>query len=235
VPEPTLEVRLLRSHSERVAAGAVAARALRDDPLFVYLHGDDPLARMVGAYAAFREPERPPDDGRGLRRLLRSTRSAIDPRVAATVWGALLNGDVIGTAAAAAPGSCFVELLPAEVRTEPRAPEGAPGSPDRLARVMYELCANHSTERHWHVGPVGVEPGLQGRGVGAKVMRLLCDAMDGNGEIAFLETEKPENVVFYRRLGFEVTSESELPGLHTWFMRREPQGKPPRTPEPQRR
>ena len=57
-------------------------------------------------------------------------------------------------------------------------------------------------------------------------MQLLCDAMDANGEIAFLETEKPENVVFYRRLGFEVMSESELPGLHTWFMRREP-----RTPQ----
>jgi ribosomal protein S18 acetylase RimI-like enzyme len=223
VPESTLDVRLLRSHSERVAAGAVAARALRDDPLFTYLHGDDPLARMAGAYGAFREPVRTPDGGQGLRRLLRSTRSAIDPRPAPIVWGALLNGDVIGTAAAAAPGSCFVDMLPTDVRIEPKGSEGAPGSPDRLARVMHELCTNHSMERHWHVGPVGVEPGLQGRGVGAKVMRLLCDAMDQNGEIAFLETEKPENVVFYRRLGFEVTSESELTGLHTWFMRRAPQ------------
>jgi ribosomal protein S18 acetylase RimI-like enzyme len=223
VTDPKLDVRLLHSHTERAAAGAVAARALRDDPLFTYLHGDDPLARMAGAYGAFREPVRTPEGGQGLRRLLRSTRSAIDPRPAPVVWGALLNGDVIGTAAAAAPGSCFVDMLPADVRIEPRGAEGAPGSPDRLARVMYELCTNHSTERHWHVGPVGVEPGLQGRGVGAKVMRLLCNAMDQNGEIAFLETEKPENVVFYRRLGFEVTSESELTGLHTWFMRREPQ------------
>jgi ribosomal protein S18 acetylase RimI-like enzyme len=223
MPEPKLEVRLLHSHSERVAAGAVAARALRDDPLFMYLHGDDPLARMAGAYGAFREPVRSPEGGHGLRRLLRSTRAAVDLRPAPTVWGALLGGDVIGTAAAAAPGACFVDMLPADIRTEPTGPEGAPGSPDRLARVMYELCTNHSTERHWHVGPVGVEPGLQGRGVGAKVMQRLCDAMDHNGEIAFLETEKPENVVFYRRLGFEVTSESELTGLHTWFMRRDPQ------------
>jgi ribosomal protein S18 acetylase RimI-like enzyme len=223
VPGPKLEVRLLHSHSERAAAGAVAARALRDDPLFLYLHGDDPLARMAGAYAAFREPVRTPSDGRGLRRVLRSTRAAFDARPAPTVWGALLNGDVVGTAAAAAPGSCFVDLLPVDVRAEPTGSEGAPGSPDRLARVMYELSKNHSTERHWHVGPVGVEPGLQGLGVGAKVMRLLCDAIDADGEIAFLETEKPENVVFYRRVGFEVTSESDLTGLHTWFMRRAPQ------------
>jgi ribosomal protein S18 acetylase RimI-like enzyme len=225
VPEPKFEVRLLHTHSERAAAGAVAARALRDDPLFVYLHGDDPLARMAGAYGAFREPVRTAEDSHGLRRLLRSTRSAIDVRPAPTVWGALLNGDVIGTAAAASPGACFVDMLPADARTEPAGREGGPGSPDRLARVMYELCANHSTERHWHVGPVGVEPGLQGRGVGAHVMRLLCEAMDHDGEVAFLETEKPENVVFYRRVGFEVTSESDLTGLHTWFMRREPQRK----------
>jgi ribosomal protein S18 acetylase RimI-like enzyme len=223
VPGPTLEVRLLHSHGERVAAGAVAARALRDDPLFAYLHGADPLARMAGAYGAFREPARTREGGRGLRRLLRSTHAAVDARPAPTVWGALLNGDVVGTAAAAAPGSCFVDMLPADVRNEPTGPEGEPGSPDRLARVMHELSTHHSTERHWHVGPVGVEPGLQGRGVGAKVMRLLCDAMDVHGEIAFLETEKPENVVFYRRLGFEVTSEFDLTGLHTWFMRREPQ------------
>jgi hypothetical protein len=53
-------------------------------------------------------------------------------------------------------------------------------------------------------------------------MGLLCAAMDAEGEIAFLETEKPENVVFYRRLGFEVVSESHLGDLHTWFMRRAP-------------
>ena len=80
MPEPKLEVRLLFSHTERVAAGGVAARALRDDPLFVYLHGDDPLLRMAGAYAAFREPMRTPTGGTGLRRLLRSTRAGCRTR-----------------------------------------------------------------------------------------------------------------------------------------------------------
>jgi hypothetical protein len=53
-------------------------------------------------------------------------------------------------------------------------------------------------------------------------MARLCEAMDAEGEIAFLETETAANVVFYRRLGFEVVSEAELPGLPLWFMRREP-------------
>lgn len=214
-----LEVRLLHG-AERAAAAGVAARALRDDPLFVYLNGADPLDRMAASYGAFREPATSRAAG-WWQRLFGGTPEPAGPPPP-TVWGALASGYVVGGAAAAPPGVCFVELLPAEIRRAPRGPEGEPGSPTRLARVLAELSAHHTDERHWHVGPVGVEPGLQGRGVGAAVMGQLCAAMDAEGEVAFLETEKPENVVFYRRLGFEVVSESELTGLHTWFMRREP-------------
>lgn len=215
-----IDVRLVGGE-ERAAAAGVAARALRDDPLFVYLHGDDPVTRMAAAYAAFREPS-PARASSLWRRPLRARRDPASARPLPTVWGALAQGFVVGTAAAAAPGECFVDLLPPETRHAPEGPEGAPGSPDRLARVLATLHAHHSPERHWHVGPVGVEPGLQGRGIGAAVMGRCCEAMDDAGELAFLETEKPENVVFYRRLGFEVVSETELPGLHIWFMRREP-------------
>ncbi len=90
--------------------------------------------------------------------------------------------------------------------------------------MLATLSAHHCEDRHWHVGPVGVEPGLQGRGIGTAVMRRLCEHLDADGEIGFLETETAENVVFYRRLGFEVVSEAELPGLPLWFMRREPRG-----------
>jgi len=225
----TLEVRLL-ADGERAAASAVAARALRDDPMFVYLHGDDPVARMGATYSSFREVP-PPAPRSRWQRLVGSGPApgrAPAPMVGRpTVWGALVQGHVIGGAAAAAPDACFVDVLPAAIRRMPTGPEGDPGSPDRQARVLATLWAHHCEDRHWHVGPVGVEPGLQGRGVGAAVMTLLCDAMDEAGEIAFLETETPENVVFYRRLGFEVVSQAELPGLPLWFMRRDPRGRPP--------
>jgi len=213
------EVRLL-ADDERVAASAVAARALRDDPMFVYLHGDDPVYRMGATYSSFREPAPPPPASWWDRLMGRPTQPAALPRP--TVWGAVVQGHVVASAAAAAPGACFVEVLPPAIRQMPTGSEGAPGSPDRQARVLATLWTHHCEARHWHVGPVGVEPGLQGRGVGGAVMQMLCDAMDESGEIAFLETETPENVVFYRRLGFEVTSQAELPGLPLWFMRRDP-------------
>ena len=218
----TLEVRLI-ADSERAAASAVAARALRDDPMFVYLHGDDPVARMGSTYSAFREPAPAPAPASGWwRRVLAGPSPAAPGPVRPTVWGGLVQGHVVASAAASAPGRCFVEALPESVRTMPTGPQGDAGSPDRQARVLATMWAHHSDERHWHVGPVGVEPGLQGRGVGAAVMTKLCDAMDDAGEIAFLETETAPNVVFYRRLGFEVVSQAELPRLPLWFMRREP-------------
>ena len=214
------EVRLL-TDDERVAAAAVAARALRDDPMFVYLHGGDPVTRMGTTYASFREPAPlPPRSWWG--RLVGSTPATPPSVTRPTVWGAVVQGHVVASAAAAAPSACFVEVLPSTLRTMPTGPEGDPGSPDRQSRVLATLWANHCPDRHWHVGPVGVEPGLQGRGVGGAVMRMLCDTMDAEGEIAFLETETAENVVFYRRLGFEVVSQAELPGLPLWFMRRDP-------------
>ena len=212
------EVRLLADH-ERAAGAAVAARALRDDPMFVYLHGDDPIVRMGATYSSFREPAPPPSSW--WRRVTGSEPPATTRR-RPRVWGALVQGHVVASAAAAEPGACFVNLLAPASRRMPEGPQGAPGSPDRQARVLATLAAHHCEERHWHVGPVGVEPGLQGRGVGSAVMRALCDAMDEAGEIAFLETETAPNVVFYRRLGFEVTDHTELPGLPIWFMRRAP-------------
>lgn len=214
-----VEVRVL-TDDERAAGAAVAARALRDDPMFVYLHGDDPVSRMGATYGAFREPSTPRPVPWWRR--LAGTPPPATPRRPSVVWGALVQGFVVASAAATPPGACFVDALPASARVMPAGPEGAPGSPDRQARVLATLWAHHCPDRHWHVGPVGVEPGLQGRGVGSAIMGVLCAALDAEGEIAFLETETAPNVVFYRRLGFEVVSEAALSGLHLWFMRRDP-------------
>ncbi len=52
-------------------------------------------------------------------------------------------------------------------------------------------------------------------------MRLLCDEFDEHHRLAWLETDKPENVRFYIGLGFEVTEEVSMLTSRFWFMRRE--------------
>ena len=136
--------------------------------------------------------------------------------------GAFLGNHPVAIVAASAPGTCFMGRLAPEMRVVPTGPLGAPGSPDRARRAMANWFEHHTDERHWHVGPVSVEPQLQGKGIGSLVMQRFCNRMDREGELAWLETERPENVVFYRRLGFEVVSESDVYSLHTWFMQRAP-------------
>jgi ribosomal protein S18 acetylase RimI-like enzyme len=179
----------------------VAGRALCDDPLVVFLHGDEAVGRLKASYDMF------------VGSVLAMTEPAL---------GAFVGTHPVGIVAASPPDTCFMGRLDPEMRKAPTGPLGAPGSPDRMRRAMANWCEHHTDERHWHVGPVAVEPQLQGHGIGSLVMRQLCDRMDEEGEIAWLETEKPENVVFYRRLGFEVMSESDVFSLHTWFMQRPP-------------
>ncbi|MCP2262017.1 Acetyltransferase (GNAT) family protein [Streptoalloteichus tenebrarius] len=87
------------------------------------------------------------------------------------------------------------------------------------------LCEPYKpSEPHWWLATVGVRSELQGRGLGAAVLRAGLVEVDRSGSPAFLETSDERNVRLYRRLGFEVTAELDIPGggPHTWFMRREP-------------
>ena len=75
---------------------------------------------------------------------------------------------------------------------------------------------------HVHVGPIGVTPELQGRGIGSQMLSLCCEELDLVGTAGYLETDKPENVRLYERFGFEVQDRGELLGVRNWFMWRPP-------------
>ena len=53
-------------------------------------------------------------------------------------------------------------------------------------------------------------------------MTVFVEKLDQRGDYAYLETDRAENVPFYRRFGFELLSESDLLGAHNWFMDRRP-------------
>jgi ribosomal protein S18 acetylase RimI-like enzyme len=80
--------------------------------------------------------------------------------------------------------------------------------------------------RHWYLATLGVEPARQGRGIGSALIRPVLARADAEGLPCYVETEKERNVLFYRRHGFEVVVESDVPngGPHMWTMKREPQG-----------
>ena len=206
----SLEIRDL-APEEFPAAGGVAGRALADSPTFRWVLGPDPVIRVGGSldvFVGFVATMPPPQ------------------------LGAFVGNHVVGVAAAAAPGACIGALATDELRTPPTE-IGALGDDSRNLLVWSLFCGHDLDERHWHVGPVSVEPGLQGAGIGGQLLTTLCSRMDADGEVAWLETDKPENVVFYRRHGFDVVEEVVAPDpvvypasgdapFTTWFMRRDP-------------
>jgi hypothetical protein len=51
-------------------------------------------------------------------------------------------------------------------------------------------------------------------------MGVFCAQMDAARENAYLEIDRPENVRFYERFGFEVVDEEEVLGVSNYFMLR---------------
>lgn len=112
-----------------------------------------------------------------------------------------------------------------------RPPEGA-REPDQVgeaslvdldARIAHwhEAWDRHDPpEPHIHLGPVGVLPEFQGRGIGRGLMIRFCARVDSEGKPAFLETDSPENVRFYEKSGFRLVDEIRLFGVPIFFMRR---------------
>ncbi|GAA3124937.1 GNAT family N-acetyltransferase [Streptosporangium carneum] len=81
-------------------------------------------------------------------------------------------------------------------------------------------------EPHWYLASMGTHPDWQNRGLGSRVLEPVLSRCDAEGVPAFTETATEANVRFYRRAGFDVVAEAELPdgGPRLWFLYRRPEG-----------
>lgn len=89
-----------------------------------------------------------------------------------------------------------------------------------LGRKLSEL---HPNSPHAHLVFLGVSPNDQGRGVGSTILKHTLTPLDAAGLHAYLEATSERNVALYRRHGFEIAADFELPGLHLRTMLRPPQ------------
>jgi ribosomal protein S18 acetylase RimI-like enzyme len=78
---------------------------------------------------------------------------------------------------------------------------------------------------HWYLAILGTDPSAQGQGLGSAMMGPILEELDRDGVSAYLESSKEQNLDFYARHGFRVTSERDLPrGPRLWPMWRDPRG-----------
>jgi GNAT superfamily N-acetyltransferase len=180
---------------------AVAARAMSTSPMAVAVLGDDRercrhhLHRFFTRLYRFAANQRP-------------LVARLDGRVIAS------TNDLVG-------GACRARSID-KLRSIPALALTGPRSMIRTGKWFSDWEHRDPDRPHAHYGPFGVEPELQGQGIGSIVMREYVRRLDENDEASYLETEKPENVALYQRFGFEVIEEAEVLDVPNWFMWREP-------------
>lgn len=138
------------------------------------------------------------------------------------VLAAYRDDTLLGVAAMVPPGHCR-QTLPDKLAMLPVLARGR--ALHRLPRIQRWLGAWARQDpdfQHWHLGPAAVDRAHQGQGIGSRLMAAICELLDRNGVVGYLETDKPENVRLYRRGGFEIVAEEPVLGVANWFMLRQP-------------
>ena len=82
----------------------------------------------------------------------------------------------------------------------------------------------HPKQPHYYLLGIGVDPSMQGQGVGSALLRPMLERCDREGMPSYLESSKERNVPLYERHGYRVTQEIRLPkgGPPVWLMWRDP-------------
>jgi ribosomal protein S18 acetylase RimI-like enzyme len=198
--EPQVGIAVAPLTADRVDdAIGVLSRGMRDNPIDIAAFGADPSRRE-----------------RCLRRLfagLFGTMSSQQPLCA-------LDGEaLVGVTGVAPPGSCQ-PTLGERMRIAPAILTAGPRSALQVFRWTAAWAQRDPDEPHVHLGPLAVEPRLQGQGIGSRILVEHCSRLDEVGQIGYLETDKAENVVLYERFGYRVVGEAQIIGVPSWFMRR---------------
>ena len=170
--------------SVAAAAGRLLSRAFADDPIITH-YLDDPAGRVIALPAFFEAV---------LYELFPSKH----------VLGAWAGDQLAGVAAWLPP--------------DPVAPDDAarahaqrcrqivttmfPNSANALFEGFAQLETLHPKAPHWYLAFVGVEPALQGHGVGRQLLAPVLNIADETATLCYLETPFPGTHPFYEQLGF---------------------------------
>jgi predicted N-acetyltransferase YhbS len=96
----------------------------------------------------------------------------------------------------------------------------------RTMKWVTAWAEQHPVTDHVHLGPIGVEPSFQGKGVGRRLMEPHLDDLDALRVPGYLETDRPANVAFYEHFGYRRRNQVSVLGVPNFFMLREPGAMP---------
>lgn len=158
------------------------------------------------------------------QQLASAIRHAILEHPQAVTLAGRINGSLVGVLPMIRSPYCQVSLFQG-LRLLFKMPLASPRFLFRSLKLQAQGSKLDPAEPHWHLGPIAVLPEMQGRGVGVKMMDVMCDFLDQNQGSAYLETDQLQAVRHMQKLGFQVIREAEILGVHNWCMWRSPESK----------
>ncbi|MCI0443925.1 GNAT family N-acetyltransferase [bacterium] len=196
-----VEIREL-SDGETLTAARVLGRGMRDNPIHIQVFGLDANRREKELSLMF------------VPVLRQQVRKGI-------VLAALISGELVGVTGMVPPKCCQL-TIPEKMAILPALLRGSGlKSTLRVLEWTGDWSRNDSRITHWHLGPVAIDRHLQGQGIGSALLNAFCQRIDNHRSAAYLETDKEENVTFYKRFRFEVVDEHNVLGIKNWFMFRD--------------
>jgi len=142
------------------------------------------------------------------------------------VYVAKHAGVVVGTAVWRSPdaGEPSAEDMALEHRAAEAVAAIDPAAAAGLLGGFKTIAAQHPAQPHWYLFFVGLDPALQGRGIGRRLLAPVLDAADASATPCYLETPFARTHAFYRGLGFDIASEGHpfVDAPTVWTMLRQP-------------
>ena len=95
----------------------------------------------------------------------------------------------------------------------------------KMDQFTSQRRAKHAVTPYMHLGPVAVDPELQGQGYSSKLIRPMLERLDRQELPCYLEAQSESNVSIYEHYGFEVLAKGNVPiaDIPHWDMMRLPQ------------
>jgi ribosomal protein S18 acetylase RimI-like enzyme len=131
------------------------------------------------------------------------------------------GGRVVGVLNAAQWPNCQLSTG-AKLRVAPTMIRAAGRGLTRSVKHMAVWAKYDPQEQHWHLGPIGVHPETQGRGIGRALLSAFLQRVDEQQLPAYLETDVDRNVALYETFGFQVIGHEEINDVNNRFMWRSP-------------
>ena len=172
--------------------GALCARSFFDDPFFLAL-SDQAMLRQRGLGLFFRS------------HLKAAKKHCVFTGVRDEA------GTLLGICVWQRPGTYPLGVLGqvAESLGALRALFPRPASIPRGLRYTLAMEKAHVEAEHWYLVLLAADPMVWRRGVGEAMLRPGLDRADAEGLPCYLETQKSDNLAYYRRFGFELEKDLE--------------------------